>query len=99
MVVQLRRMVFLNKIYSPRGVDFCPLSLKVVWGPPFFISFPGFTYIELQVYKLLPKSECRFYLGGMTFIGGGRLTHTGSTVSQKTSGNLCRKGKFKQLLK
>ena len=38
-------------------------------GPPppsLFISFLGFTYIELQVYKLLPKSECRFYLGGMT---------------------------------
>ena len=42
-----------------------PLSLKVVWGPPFFISFFGFTYNELQVYKLLPKSECRFYVGGM----------------------------------
>ena len=65
MVVQLRRMAFLNKIYSPRGVNFCPLSLKVVSGP-LFISFRGFTYIELQVYKLLPKSECRFYLGGMT---------------------------------
>ena len=65
MVVQLRRMAFLNKIYSPGGVDFCPLSLKVAWGPPFFISFLVFTYIELQVYKLLPKSECRFYLGGM----------------------------------
>ena len=66
MVVQLRRRAFLNKIYSPGGVDFCPLSLKVVWRPPFFISFLGFTYIELQVYKLLLKSECRFYLGGMT---------------------------------
>ena len=66
MAVQLRRMAFLNKIYSPRRVDFCPLSLKVVWGPPFFIVFLGFTCIELQVYKPLPKSECRFYLGGMT---------------------------------
>ena len=52
-----------------------PISLKVVWGPPVFDSFLEFTYIELQVYKLLPKSECRFYLGGMTLtpegIGGG----------------------------
>ena len=67
MVVQLGRIAFLNKIYSPRGVNFCsPLSLKVVRGPPFCISFLGLTYIELQLYKLLPKSECRFYLGGMT---------------------------------
>ena len=66
MVVQLRRMAFLNKKYSPSRVDFCPpLSLKVVGGLPFFISFLEFTYIELQVYKLLSKSEYRFYLGGM----------------------------------
>ena len=77
MVVQLRRMAFLNKIYSPRGglLPPPPISLKVVWGPPFFISFLEFTYIELQVYKLLPKSECRFHLGGMTLtlegMGGG----------------------------
>ena len=70
MVLQLHRMAFLNKIYiAPEGWTFAPLSLKLVWGSPFFISFLGFTYIELQVYKLLPKSECRFYLGGMT------LTH------------------------
>ena len=68
MVVQLRRMAFLNKIYSPRGVDFCPPISKSSVGTPFFISFLGFTYIELQVYKLLPKSECRFYLGGMTLM-------------------------------
>ena len=66
MVVQLGRMAFLNIIYSPRGVDFCPPISKSSGGPPFFISFLGFTYIELQVYKLLTKSECRFYLGGMT---------------------------------
>ena len=66
MVVQLHRMAFLNKYIAPEGWTFAPLSLNVVRGPPFFISFPGFTYIELQVYKLLPKSECRFYLGGMT---------------------------------
>ena len=69
MVVQLRRMAFLNKIYSPssEGWTFAPLSLKVMWRSPLllFISFLGFTYIELQVYKRLPKSECRFYLGGM----------------------------------
>ena len=47
-------------------MDFCPLSLKVVWGPPLYNSFLGFTCVELQVYKLLPKSECRFYLGEMT---------------------------------
>ena len=66
MVVQLRRMAFLNKIYSPRGMDFYPPISKSSVGTPFFISFLGFTYIELQVYKLLPKSECRFCLGGMT---------------------------------
>ena len=64
--VQLRHMVFLNKIYSPRGVDLCPPISKSSMGTPLFISFLGFTYIELQVYKLLLKSECRFYLGGMT---------------------------------
>ena len=32
----------------------------------------GFTYIELQMDELLPKSECRFYLGGMTL----RLKHS-----------------------
>ena len=42
-----------------------PISKRSV-GTPFFISFLGLTDIELQVYKLLPKSECRFYLGGMT---------------------------------
>ena len=67
-VVQLRHMAFLNKIYSPRGVDFCPPISKSRVGTPLFISFLGFTYIELQVYKLLPKSECRFYLSGMTLI-------------------------------
>ena len=58
------------KIYtcSPRGVDFCPLSLKVVWGTSFFFLFLEFIYIELQVYNFLQKSECRFYLGGMTLI-------------------------------
>ena len=66
MVVQFRRMAFLNKYIAREGWTFAPLSLKVVWGPPFLISFPGFTYIELQVYKRLPKSECRFHLGGMT---------------------------------
>ena len=44
-----------------------PISKSSV-GTPFFISFLGFTYIELQVYKLFPKSEFRFYLGGMTLI-------------------------------
>ena len=43
MVVQLRRMAFLNKIYSPRGVEFCPLSLKVVRDPPFY--FISWVYI------------------------------------------------------
>ena len=65
MVVQWHRMAFLNKIYSPRGVDFCPPISKSSVETPFLISFLGFTYIELQVYIRLPKSECRFYLGGM----------------------------------
>ena len=66
MVVQLRRMAFLNKIFCPKGVDFLPPISKSSVGTPLFISFLGFTYIELQICKLLPKSECRFYLGGMT---------------------------------
>ena len=68
MTVQLRRMAFINKIYSPRGVDFCPPISKSSEGTPLFISFPGFIYIELQVQKLLPESECRLYLGAMTLI-------------------------------
>ena len=56
----------LTKTKSQRGGLLPPLSLKVVWGPPFFISFLGFTYSELQIHKLLPKSDCRFYLDGMT---------------------------------
>ena len=66
MVVQLSRMAFIKKNTAPEGWTFVPLSLLVVWGPPFFISFLGFTYIELQMDKLSPKSECRFYLGGTT---------------------------------
>ena len=66
MVVQLRRMAFLNKIYCSRGWTFAAPISKSNVGTPLFISFLRFTYIELQVYKLLPKSECRFYLGGMT---------------------------------
>ena len=38
--------------------------------PPFLFHFLGLRDIKLQVYKLLPKSECRFYLGGMTLIQG-----------------------------
>ena len=45
MVVQLRRMAFLNKIYSPREVDLCPLSLKAVWGPPLF----SFHFLGLHI--------------------------------------------------
>ena len=57
----------LTKYIAPEGWTFAPLSLKVVWGPPFLFHFLGLhNYIELQVYKLLPKSECRFYLGGIT---------------------------------
>ena len=37
-------------------------------GTSFFISLLRFTYIELQVYRLFPKSGRRFYLGGMTLI-------------------------------
>ena len=74
MVVQLRRMAFLDKIYSPRGVDFCPPISKSDVGTPHFISFLEFTYIDLQAYKFLPKSECRFYLGGMTLMYGQDMT-------------------------
>ena len=63
-------MVFINKNIAPDGWTFTPLisisSVGTPPPPPFFILFLGFTYIELQMYKLLPKSECRFYLGGMT---------------------------------
>ena len=72
MVVQLRRMAFPNKIYSPRGGDFCPPISRSSVTPIFY--FISWVYIELQVYKHLPKSECRFYLGGMTlnsFVRGG----------------------------
>ena len=92
--MQLRRMAFFNKIYSRRRVDVCPLSLKVVWGPPVFISLLGFTYIELQVYKLLPKSECRFYLGGMTLSQGPRsyFESGGPTSDSKWGGGGGGKG-------
>ena len=59
-------MAFLNKNIYPRSGGHLPPISKSSMGTPFFISFLGFTYIELQVNKLLPKSECRFYLGGMT---------------------------------
>ena len=44
-----------NKNITPEGWSFAQ-------GPPFFISFLGFAYIELQIDKLLPNSECRIYL-------------------------------------
>ena len=60
-------MAFINKNIAPVGWTFAPLiCLSGVGTSPFFISFLGFTYIELQMDKLLPKSESRFYLGGMT---------------------------------
>ena len=66
MVVQLRRIAFINKNIAPERLTFAPLISISSVGTPLFILFLGFTYIELQVYKHLPKSECRFYLGGMT---------------------------------
>ena len=66
MVVQLRRMAFINKNIAPEGWTFAPLISVSSVGTPLFISFLGFTYIELQMDKLLSKSECRFYLDGMT---------------------------------
>ena len=40
MVVQLRRMAFLNKIYSPRRVSFCPpISKSSLGTPPFIFHF------------------------------------------------------------
>ena len=70
MVVQLRRMDFINKNIAPEGWTFAPLISISSVGTPLFILFLGFTFIELQVHKLLPKSECRFYLGGMTLRRG-----------------------------
>ena len=66
MIVQLRRMVFINEIIAPEEWTFTPLISISSVGTPLFISFLGFTYIEIQMDKLLPKSECRFYLDGMT---------------------------------
>ena len=59
-------MAFINKNIAPGGWVFAPLiSISSVGTPP-FISFLGFSYIELQMDKFLPKSECRLYLDGMT---------------------------------
>ena len=44
MVVQLRRMAFLNKMYSPRGKDFCPPISKSSVGTPLFY-FISWVYI------------------------------------------------------
>ena len=44
MVVQLRRMAFLSKIYSPRGVDFFPPISKSSMGTPLFY-FISWVYI------------------------------------------------------
>ena len=68
MVVQLRRTAFINKNIAPEGWTFTPLISISSVGTPLIISFLGFKYIELQINKLLPKSECRFYLDGMTLI-------------------------------
>ena len=64
-VVQLRHMSFINKNVAPRGGLSPLISISSV-GTPLFISFLEFTYIEVQMNKLLPKFECRFYLDGMT---------------------------------
>ena len=66
MVVQLRRIAFINKNIAPEGWTFAPLISISSVGTPFHISFLGFTYIELQMEKLSPKSECRLYLDEMT---------------------------------
>ena len=67
MVVQLRRMAFINKNIASEGWTFAPFISISSLGTPLFISFLGFTYIELQMGKLLQKSECRFYcVDGMT---------------------------------
>ena len=67
MVVQLRRMAFINENIAPEGRTFAPFISISSMGTPFY-SFLEFTYIELQMGKLLPKSECRFYLDGMTLV-------------------------------
>ena len=58
--VQLRHMAFFNKNIAPEGCTFATLISISSVGTPFFISFLGFTSIELQMDKRLLKSECRF---------------------------------------
>ena len=65
MVIQLCRMAFVNKNIATEGWTFAPFISVSSVGSPFFISLLGFEYSELQMDKLLPKSECRFYLDGM----------------------------------
>ena len=69
MVVQLRRMAFINKNIASEGWTFAHLISRSSIGTPLFISFLGFTYIELQMDKLLPKCEWRFHLDGINLIG------------------------------
>ena len=93
MVVQLRRMAFTNKNIAPVGWTLAPfISISRV-GTPLFISFLWFTYIELQMDKILPKSKCRFYLDGMTLTseegyvgrrGGGGVSNFVSRLRQNT---------------
>ena len=67
MVVQLCRMSFISINIAPEGWTFVPITCSISSvGTPLFISFVGFTYIELQIEKFLPKSKCSFYLDGMT---------------------------------
>ena len=47
-LVQLRRIAFINKNIAPEGWTFALLISISCVGTPFFISFLGFTYIELQ---------------------------------------------------
>ena len=68
MVVQLRHMAFTNKNIAPEGWTFAPLISISSVGTPLLYFVLGFIYIELQMDKRLPNSECRFYLGGKTLM-------------------------------
>ena len=64
---QLRRIAFINKNIAPEGWTFALLISISCVGTPFFIFVSGVLHIlNYKMDKRLPKSECRFYLRGMT---------------------------------
>ena len=66
MEVQLRRIAFINENIVPEEWPFAPPISKSSVGTPVFYFISGvYIYIKLVMDKVLPKSECRFYLEGM----------------------------------